>query len=93
LRSDSVGSSSGDHKNRKEEVVAADSTNKTPTVSGSYYLCIDPSKFGSIADVKARSDAYVSAIADCPPRPGHLVRVPGSKGDAFLIESHPVIAS
>jgi len=69
-----------------EEVVAVDSTNKTPTVGGSYYLCIDPSKFGSIADVKARSDAYVSAIEDCPPRPGHSVRVPGSKGYAFLKE-------
>ena len=69
-----------------EEVVAVDSTNKTPTVGGSYYLCIDPSKFGPIADVKARSDAYVSAIEDCPPRPGHSVRVPGSKGYAFLKE-------
>ena len=69
-----------------EEVVAVDSTNKTPTVGGSYYLCIDPSKFGSIVDVKARSDAYVSAIEDCPPRPGHSVRVPGSKGYAFLKE-------
>ena len=69
-----------------EEVVAVDSTNKTPTVGGSYYMCIDPSKFGPIADVKARSDAYVSAIEDCPPRPGHSVRVPGSKGYAFLKE-------
>ena len=67
-----------------EEVVAVDSTNKTPTVGGSYYLCIDPSKFGSIADVKARSDAYISSIEDCPPRPGHSVRVPGSKGYEFL---------
>jgi len=67
-----------------EEVVAVDSTNKTPTVGGSYYLCIDPSKFGPIAEVKARSDAYVSAIEECPPRPGHSVRVPGSKGYAFL---------
>ena len=69
-----------------EEVVAIDSTNETPTVGGSYYLCIDPSKFGPIANVKARSDAYVSAIEDCPPRPGHSVRVPGSKGYAFLKE-------
>lgn len=69
-----------------EEVVAADSTNKRPTVGGSYYLCIDPSKFGPIASVKARSDAYVSAIEDCPPRPGHSVRVPGSKGYEFLKE-------
>lgn len=67
-----------------EEVVAGDTTNSTPTVGGSYYLCIDPSKFGSINAVKARSDAFVSAIEECPPRPGHSVRVPGSKGYEFL---------
>ena len=58
--------------------------NKRPTVGGSYYLCIDPSKFGAIADVKARSDAYVEAIETCPERPGHTVRVPGAKGYEFL---------
>ena len=86
MRSGSDGFSSGEHKNRKEEVVAAHRANKIPTAGGSYYLCIDLSKFGFIADVKARSDAYVSAIEDCPPRPGHSVRVPGSKGFAFLKE-------
>jgi len=63
-----------------EDVVAKDSGNTRPTVGGSYYLCIDPSKFGPIEAVKARSDAYVSAIEKCPPRPGHTVRVPGSTG-------------
>jgi LDH2 family malate/lactate/ureidoglycolate dehydrogenase len=67
-----------------EEVIAEGSTNDTPTVGGSYYLCVDPAKFGPIADVKARSDAYVRAIEECPPRPGHSVRVPGSEGHAFL---------
>jgi hypothetical protein len=36
--------------------------------------------------VKARSDAYVAAIEECPPRPGHTVRVPGSSGYQFLQE-------
>jgi LDH2 family malate/lactate/ureidoglycolate dehydrogenase len=70
-----------------EEVVARDASNTSPTVGGSYYLCIDPSKFGPIDAVKARSDAYVSAIEQCPPRPGHTVRVPGSKGYQFLQEN------
>jgi L-2-hydroxycarboxylate dehydrogenase (NAD+) len=69
-----------------EEVVAQDGSNATPTVGGSYYLCIDPSVFGSIDAVKSRSDAYVSAIQECPPRPGHSVRVPGAKGYEFLQE-------
>ena len=69
-----------------EEVVDSKAANKTPTVGGSYYLCIDPSKFGPIDDMKARSDAYVGAIEQCPPRPGHTVRVPGSKGHRFLQE-------
>lgn len=67
-----------------DEVVAEDASNTTPTVGGSYYLCIDPSKFGPIDAVKARSDSYVGAIEDCPPRPGHTVRVPGSRGYRFL---------
>jgi LDH2 family malate/lactate/ureidoglycolate dehydrogenase len=70
-----------------EEVVDSGGTNRAPTVGGSYYLCIDPAKFGSIADVKARSDAYVGAIEQCPPRPGHNVRVPGSTGYRFLEEN------
>jgi len=69
-----------------EEIVAKDGTNKQATVGGSYYLCIDPAKFGSIEAVKARSDSYVTAIADCPPRPGHTVRLPGSKGYEFIQE-------
>jgi LDH2 family malate/lactate/ureidoglycolate dehydrogenase len=70
-----------------EEVVGRDSANKTPTVGGSYYLCIDPARFGSINGVKARSDAYVGAIEECPPRPGHGIRVPGSSGYRFLQEN------
>ena len=69
-----------------DEIVEEGSTNSHPTVGGSYYLCINPAKFGPIEEVKARSDAYVSAIENCPPRPGHSVRVPGSKGYQFLQE-------
>jgi len=55
-------------------------------VGGSFYLCIDPSRFGPIEAVKERSDSYISAIENCPPRPGHSVRVPGSKGYQFICE-------
>ena len=58
----------------------------TTAVGGSFFLCIDPSKFGPIEAVKARSDSYISAIENCPPRPGHSVRVPGSKGYRFICE-------
>ena len=70
-----------------DEVVGESTTNTSPTVGGSYYLCINPAKFGSIDAVKARSDAYISAIEKCPPRPGHSVRVPGSRGYKFLQEN------
>lgn len=70
-----------------DEVVGESTTNTSPTVGGSYYLCINPAKFGSIDAVKARSDAYISAIEKCPPRPGHSVRVPGSRGYQFLQEN------
>ena len=68
-----------------EEIVGDGETSGT-TVGGSYYLCINPAKFGSIEHVKARSDSYISAIENCPPRPGYSVRVPGSKGYQFLQE-------
>lgn len=74
-----------------EEVVAQDKENSTPTVGGSYYLCIDPSVFASVDAVKSRSDDYVSAIEKCPPRPGHSVRVPGSKGYEALQEGAEIV--
>jgi LDH2 family malate/lactate/ureidoglycolate dehydrogenase len=74
-----------------EDVVQEDGSNQTPTVGGSYYLCINPAKFGPIDDVKARSDAYVTAIESCPPRPGHTVRVPGSQGYRFMQEGAAVV--
>lgn len=74
-----------------EEVVQGGGANQLPTVGGSYYLCINPAKFGPIDDVKARSDAYVESIEACPPRPGHTVRVPGSKGYQFLREDAELV--
>lgn len=55
----------------------ADGTAKHTSVGGSYFMCMDPSKFGPLAAMQARSDAYVSAIKNCKPRPGHRVRIPG----------------
>lgn len=74
-----------------DEVVGEGTTNTAPTVGGSYYLCINPATFGSIDAVKARSDAYISAIENCPPRPGHSVRVPGSGGYQFLQEEAEMV--
>lgn len=61
-----------------EEVVSGDPAKRQPTVGGSYYVCIDPARFGPLEKVRERSDAYVAAIEDCPPRPGHSVRVPSA---------------
>jgi len=74
-----------------EEIVEGGDSNNTPSVGGSYFLCINPAKFGSLENVKARSDAYIRAIEECPPRPGHTVRVPGSKGYAFLQEESEMV--
>jgi L-2-hydroxycarboxylate dehydrogenase (NAD+) len=71
--------------------VISDDKNSSATVGGSYYLCISPAVFGSIDAVKARSDSYVAAIEDCPPRPGHSVRVPGSAGYKFLQENAQMV--
>ncbi|MEH6636862.1 MAG: Ldh family oxidoreductase [Halioglobus sp.] len=67
-----------------EAIMGGEADASQPSVGGSYYVCINPAKFGSIEAVKARSDAYVSSIVNCPPRPGHSVRVPGAKGYEFL---------
>jgi len=67
-----------------EDVVSEDGNNDSATVGGSYYLCINPAKFGPINAVKNRSDKYVRNILDCPPRPGHSVRVPGAQGYKYL---------
>jgi len=63
----------------------------TTAVGGSFFLCIDPSKFGSLDKVKERSDSYISAIEKCPPRPGHSVRVPGSKGYQFISNGDEIV--
>lgn len=63
-----------------DELTDPDTENTGTTVGGSVYICINPAVFGSIDAAKARSDAYVSDIEACKPRPGHSVRIPGSKG-------------
>ena len=65
-----------------------DGTAKTTSVGGSYYLCIDPSKFGPIADVKAKSDRFAQAIEDTKPLPGSRgCRMPGASGYNSLMSN------
>ena len=60
---------------------ADDDSTLTTTVGGSFYLAIDPSKFGPIEDVKAKADRYAQAIVDSPPLPGRSnPRMPGAHG-------------
>ena len=57
-------------------------------VGGSYFLCIDPSVFGPIEDVKAKSDRLAQAVEDCKPLPGRPgARMPGSGGWKSLMEN------
>ena len=61
------------------EVLAGDSD--ATTVGGSFYLCIDPSHFGPIEEVKAKSDRYAQAITASKPRvEGRNTRMPGASG-------------
>lgn len=58
-----------------------DGTAQSTSVGGSYYLCIDPSKFGPLAAVKAKSDRFAEAIEQTQPLPGRgACRMPGSDG-------------
>ena len=60
--------------------IVAGTAEGTP-VGGSYYMCIDPSKFGPIADVKAKSDRLAEAVENAKPLPGSKgARMPGSGG-------------
>ena len=67
------------------------------SVGGSYYLCIDPSKFGPIEEVKAKSDRFAQAIEDTKPLPGSRgCRMPGTSGWKSLMsgaEEVKVLAS
>ncbi|WP_444890252.1 Ldh family oxidoreductase [Microbulbifer sp. DLAB2-AA] len=68
------------------------------SVGGSYYICIDPSKFGPISEVKAKSDRFAKAIQNTPPLPGgRNCRMPGGTGwkklnqksdEVEVLESH-----
>lgn len=61
-----------------EESLAA--PRKTPSVGGSYYMCINPAVFGSIDAVKDRSDRFIKRVRESKPRPGHRIRIPGETG-------------
>jgi LDH2 family malate/lactate/ureidoglycolate dehydrogenase len=56
------------------------SDNPLPSVGGSYFMCINPAVFGSLEQVKQKSDDYISAIKTSKARPEHKIRVPGEAG-------------
>ena len=62
-----------------------------PSVGGSYYLCINPGRFGSIDAVKQKSDGYISKIKNVKPRPGQRVRIPGEDGYRSLTENQSTV--
>lgn len=76
----------------------ADGSASSTSVGGSYFLCIDPSKFGPLAAVKEKSDRLAEVIENTPPRPGRgKPRMPGAKGwesivgnkeEVEVLESH-----
>ena len=62
-----------------------------PSVGGSYYLCINPARFGSVEAVKQRSDNYINKIRNVEPRPGQRVRIPGEDGYRSLKEGETMV--
>jgi LDH2 family malate/lactate/ureidoglycolate dehydrogenase len=58
----------------------------SPSVGGSYYLCINPARFGNIEQVKQKSDDFIEKIKNVKPRPGQSVRIPGETGYRSLRE-------
>ncbi len=59
-----------------------------PSVGGSYYLCINPGRFGSIDQVKQKSDNFINKVKNVKPRPGQSVRIPGETGYQSLQDGH-----
>jgi LDH2 family malate/lactate/ureidoglycolate dehydrogenase len=62
-----------------------------PSVGGSYYLCINPGRFGPVDAVKQRSDDYISKIRNVQPRPGQRVRIPGEDGYRSLKDGETMV--
>ena len=62
-----------------------------PSVGGSYYLCIDPARFGPIEAVKQRSDRFISSVRSVRPRPGQRVRIPGEDGYRSLTNNEETV--
>jgi L-2-hydroxycarboxylate dehydrogenase (NAD+) len=63
-------------------------TATTASVGGSFYLCIDPSHFGPIAEVKAKSDRFAEAVMSCQTLPGvERCVMPGYEGWESLMSN------
>lgn len=63
----------------------------TPTVGGSYYMCINPAVFGPIEAVKAKSDDFVNTIRNSQPRPGQRIRIPGETAHNNLTQNSEMV--
>ena len=62
------------------------------SVGGSYFICIDPSKFGPLGDVLAKSDRFAQAIEDSPARPGQRKPgMPGARGYQSIIKDQEIV--
>lgn len=62
------------------------------TVGGSYIIVIDPSHFGPIENVKAKSDKFVRTIKNCKKRPGvEEIFIPDEWGLKKINENDPMV--
>ncbi len=62
------------------------------SVGGSYFICIDPSKFGPLGDVLAKSDRFAEAIEASPARPGQRKPgMPGARGYQSIIKQEEIV--
>lgn len=58
----------------------------TSSVGGSYFIAINPGVFGSIDEVKEKSDRFIEKVQAVKSRPGKNVRIPGERGYRSLTE-------
>ena len=63
------------------------------SVCRSYYICIDPSKFGPLANVKAKSDRFAEAIEKDPDYALAYVGLADSRAEAWFDASDATVAA
>lgn len=63
-----------------------------PSVGGSYYIAINPARFGAIDAVKEKSDRFIGKVKGVKKRPGQNVRIPGEGGHRSLAQNETEVA-